>query len=174
MANISRWDPFAGLTRWDPFSELTSLQDRVNQLLTPSSAPLWRLGRGVEPTLAVPSFIPMVDVFEDEDQIVVTAELPGLEEKDVNISLEDRVLTISGERKMENEEKRDNFQRIERSYGRFTRSFTLPATVDEEDVKAEFANGVLKITLGKHEEAKPKQIKIEVGKPAAARPGKAA
>ncbi len=174
MPDITRWDPFAGLTRWDPLSELTSLQDRVSQLFGPRPAPWWRLGRAVEPSLAMPSFIPVVDVFEDEHNIIVTAELPGIEEKDLNINVENGVLTISGERKMEHEEEKENFHRIERSYGRFTRSFTLPPTVNEEDVKAEFANGVLKITLGKREEAKPKQIKIEVGRPAAAKPGKAA
>ncbi len=173
MASITRWDPFAGLTRWDPFSELTSLQDRVNQLFG-QPMPFWRLGRRAEPSLAVPSFIPAVDVYEDEHSITLTAELPGIEEKDLNISVENGVLTISGERKMENVETKENFQRIERSYGRFTRSFTLPPTVDPEDVKAEFSNGVLKITLPKREEAKPKQIKIEVAKPAPAKPGKAA
>jgi HSP20 family protein len=176
MADITRWDPFAGQTRWDPFTELTSLQDRVNRLLNQPFAPLWRLGRVTEPSLAIPSFIPAVDVYEDEHNIVLTAELPGIEEKDLNISVENGVLTISGERRMENEEKRDNFQRIERSYGRFTRSFTLPPTVDPEDVKAEFTNGVLRVTLAKREEAKPKQIRIETGKAQAAqaKPGKAA
>jgi HSP20 family protein len=164
----------ANISLWEPFSELTSLQDRINQLFSPSPAPFWRLGRGAEPSLAMPSFIPAVDVYEDEHNITLTAELPGIEEKDLDISVENGVLTVSGERKMEHEEKKENFQRIERSYGRFTRSFTLPPTVDPEDVKAEFANGVLKITLAKREEAKPKQIKIEVGKATGAKPGKAA
>jgi HSP20 family protein len=122
----------------------------------------------------VPSFIPAVDVYEDEHNITLTAELPGIEEKDLNITVENGVLTLSGERKLENDETRENFQRIERSYGRFTRSFTLPSTVDPEGVKAEFANGLLKVTLAKREEAKPKQVKIEVSKTASGKPGKAA
>jgi HSP20 family protein len=171
MANITRRDPFGGLTRWDPIAEL---QDRVNQLFSQTSTPFWRLGRGAEPSLAAPHFVPMVDVYEDQHDIVLTAELPGIDQDDLNITVENGVLTLSGERKMENEEKRENFQRIERSYGRFTRSFTLPPTVDEDEVKAEFANGVLKISLGKREEAKPKQVKVEVGKPTTTKPGKAA
>lgn len=160
------------IIRRHPFGESTAFQDRLNQLLSQPLGPLWRLA-GSEP--AVTSFVPAVDIYEDEHNIVLTAETPGVEEKDLNISVENGVLTISGERKMDNEEKQDNFHRIERSYGRFTRSFTLPPTINAEDVKAEFNNGVLKITLAKREEAKPKQIKIETGKaPAAAKPGKAA
>jgi len=166
----------ANITRWDPFSELSTIQDRLNELFTQPAGFFPRplsLFRGAEQELAAPGFIPAVDVFEDEHNIVVTAELPGIEEKDLNISVENNVLTITGERKMEKEEKKENFQRIERRYGRFTRSFTLPPTVDAESVNAEFTNGVLKLTLPKREEAKPKQIKIGIGK-AAAKPGKAA
>jgi HSP20 family protein len=163
----------ANITRRNPFGELTTLQDRINQLFNQPFGPLWRTG-GAEQALTASTFAPAVDIYEDEHNIVLTAEVPGVEEKDLDISLENGVLTISGERKMENEEKQDNFHRIERSYGRFTRSFTLPPTVDENNVKAEFNNGVLKITLAKREEAKPKQIKIEAGKTPAARPTKAA
>lgn len=163
----------ANITRRNPFGELVTFQDRLNQLLNQRFGPLERFAIGAE--LTATNFVPAVDVYEDEHSITLTAELPGINEKDVEISLENGVLTISGERKMENEEKQDNFHRIERSYGRFTRSFTLPPTVDNENVKAEFNNGVLKITLAKREEAKPKQIKIESGQAAApARPGKAA
>lgn len=163
------------IIRRNPFGELTTFQDRLNQLLSQPLGPLWRFAAGGEPALTAGAFVPAVDIYEDEHNIILTAETPGVEEKDLNISLENGVLTISGERKMENEEKQDNFHRIERSYGRFTRSFTLPPTVDPDDVKAEFNNGVLKITLAKREEAKPKQIKIEAGKaPAAAKPSKAA
>jgi len=163
----------ANITRRNPFGELTTLQDRINQLFNQPFGPLWRT-QGAEQTLTASTFVPAVDIYEDEHNIVLTAEVPGVEEKDLDISLENGVLTISGERKMENEEKQDNFHRIERSYGRFTRSFTLPPTVDENNVKAEFNNGILKIALAKREEAKPKQIKIEAGKTAAVRPGKAA
>jgi HSP20 family protein len=105
-----------------------------------------------------------VNIYEDEHTIRIDAELPGMEEKDIDVSLENNMLTISGERKLENEEKKENFHRIERSYGRFTRSFTLPPTVDSEHVNAEFNNGVLRVSLNKKEEAKPRQIKIGVGK----------
>lgn len=164
----------SSITRWDPFSELSTIQDRLNELFNqPTGFRPLSLFRGAEAGLAAPAFIPPVDVFEDEHNIIVTAELPGIEEKDLNISVENNVLTITGERKMEKEEKKENFQRVERRYGRFTRSFTLPPTVDAENVNAEFANGVLKITLNKLEQAKPKQIKIGIGK-GQARPGKAA
>jgi len=161
------------IIRRNPFGELTTLQDRINQLFTQPFGPMWR-SEGAEQGLTASGFVPAVDIYEDEHNIVLTAEVPGVEEKDLDISLENGVVTISGERKMENEEKENNFHRIERTYGRFTRSFTLPPTVDENNVKAEFNNGVLKITLAKREEAKPKQIKIEAGKAQTARPGRAA
>lgn len=162
----------ANITRRNPYGELTTLQDRLNQLFTQPLGSLWRAG-GFDQGLTASTFVPAVDIYEDEHNIVLTAEVPGVEEKDLDISLENGVLTVSGERKMENEEKENNFHRIERTYGRFTRSFTLPPTLDEDNVKAEFNNGVLKITVAKREEAKPKQIKIETGKPGT-KPGKAA
>ncbi len=166
----------ANITRRDPFGELNLIQDRLNQLFSQPFSPLLSsFGNGPEQALTASSFVPAVDIYEDEHNIVLTAETPGVEEKDLDIRVENGVLTVSGERKMENEEKQDNFHRIERRYGRFTRSFTLPPTVDTEDVKAEFNNGVLRITLPKREEAKPKQIKIEAGKAAStSKPGKAA
>lgn len=164
----------ANITRWDPFAELTSLQDRFNQLLHQPTT----LFRGLPPTMEQPllaaNFIPPVDIFEDEHTITLHAELPGIEEKDLNVTLENDVLTITGERKMEHEEKKENFRRLERSYGKFTRSFTLPSTVDKEKITAEFNNGVLKIVLNKLEAAKPKQIKIGIGKGTAVKPTKAA
>ena len=166
MLNITRRNPSTQ-------TQLTTVQDRLNQLFNQPFGPLFRLA-GLEPALTASSFVPPVDIYEDEHNIVLTAETPGITDKDLDITVENGVLTVSGERKMENEEKQDNFHRIERSYGRFTRSFTLPPTVDEDRVKAEFNNGVLKITLAKREEAKPKQIKIEPGKAPAAQPGKAA
>lgn len=162
MANITRWDPFASVSRWDPLSEFASLQDRFNQLV---NQPFFRgFGPTSEQSLTAANFVPPVNISEDEQNINIEAELPGIQDKDLDISLENNVLTISGERKMENEEKKENFHRIERAYGRFTRSFTLPPTVETDNVNAEFNNGVLKISLRKKEEAKPKQIKIGVGK----------
>lgn len=161
----------SNISRWDPFSELTSLQDRMNQLFSQSFT---GFGGRPEQQLASSSFVPPVDVFEDEHQITLQAEMPGVEEKDLNISVENNMLTISGERKLENEEKKEKFHRIERHYGRFSRSFTLPATADPQNINADFENGVLKITIGKREEAKPKQIRIGIGKtpPQALKPGK--
>jgi HSP20 family protein len=157
----------ANITRWDPINHFPSVQDRINQLLTQSFPSLSGFGSSVDQPLTFSNFVPPVDVYEDGHNITVQAELPGIQEKDLDIRLENNVLTISGERKLENEEQKDNFHRIERSYGRFTRSFTLPSTVDTEHVNAEFENGVLKVTIAKLEEAKSKQIKIGVGKPMA-------
>jgi HSP20 family protein len=153
----------ANITRWDPFNELTSLQNRVNQLLNQSFSGFSNQ-RNTEQPLTFSNFAPPVDIYEDERNIIVQAELPGIDEKDVDVRVENNVLTISGERKMENEQKQDNFHRIERSYGRFTRSFTLPNTVDPEHIQAHIENGVLKVSVPKREEAKPRQIKIGVGK----------
>lgn|SRR5262249_55639618 len=159
----------ANITRWDPFNELTSLQNRMNQLFS-QSFPSFGLGRRVDQPLTASNFVPPVDVYEDEHSITVQAEVPGIDEKDLDVRLENNVLTISGERKMENEEKQDNFHRIERSYGRFSRSFTLPSIVDTDRVNAQFENGVLKVMIAKREEARPKQIKIGTGRPATEAP----
>jgi len=151
----------ANLTRWDPLSELSSWQDRFNQFFNQSiNGP----GRGSEKSLFAANFIPPVDVYEDDQNITLQAEIPGAKEEDIDVRLENNVLTITGERKLENEDKKENFHRIERQYGRFVRSFTLPSTVDPENVNAEFNNGVLKVTIRKKEEAKPKQIKIGAGR----------
>jgi len=154
----------ANITRWDPFNEFVSLQDRFNQLLNQPTG-FFRGFPGSDQSLTASNFVPAVNIYEDEHTIHIDAELPGMEEKDIDVSLGNNMLTISGERKLENEEKKENFHRIERSYGRFTRSFTLPPTVDSEHVNAEFNNGVLRVSLNKKEEAKPRQIKIGVGKP---------
>jgi HSP20 family protein len=152
------------LIRWDPFRELVTLQDRMNRLFqdtwaNPGSASL----RGSEESLTSGAFIPPVDVYEDDHAIVLKMEVPGIDQKDIDIRLENSVLSVHGERKFEKEEKEENFQRIERRYGSFTRSFTLPNTVDMENVQADYENGVLKVKLTKRAEAKPKQIKVNIG-----------
>ena len=147
------------MTRWDPFRELNVLQDRMNRLFQ-DYAP-----RG-EQDLTAGNFVPPVDIYEDEQGISVKAELPGVDPKDVDVRVENNTLTIKGERKFEKEEKEENFHRIERRYGSFVRSFTLPNTVDTDNVKADFENGVLMIRLSKRAEAKPKQIKVNVGQKA--------
>ena len=148
------------LTRWDPFREFATLQDRMNRLLQDQFS-----GRGGEEGLAMATFVPPVDVYEDEHNINLKIEVPGIKESDIEVRLENNVLTIKGERKFEKEEKEENFQRIERRYGSFTRSFTLPNTVNPDSVKADYENGVLTVKLEKRAEAKPKQIKVNVAGP---------
>ncbi len=144
------------LTRWDPFRELASLQDRMNRLFQEQYG-----GRDEE--LTTSAFAPPVDIYEDEHNLTLKLEVPGIDEKDIDIRLENNTLTVRGERKLEKEEKEENFHRVERRYGSFVRAFTLPNTVDAESAKASYDKGVLKITLAKKAEAKPKQIKIGVG-----------
>ncbi len=146
------------ITRWDPFREFSTLQDRMNRLFRDSYGP-----EGREETLNNTSFAPPVDVYEDEHSVNVKIEVPGVDEKDIDVRIENNVLTVHGERKFEKEEKQENFRRLERQYGSFTRTFTLPTTVDAEKVAASYDKGILKIALPKKAEAKPKQIKVSVG-----------
>jgi HSP20 family protein len=144
------------LTRWDPFRDFSVLQDRVNRLFqeyTPSG----------EEQLSTTNFVPPVDVYEDEHHVTLKAELPGVDPKNVDIRIENNVLTVRGERKFEKEEKEENFHRIERRYGSFMRSFTLPNTVNPDSVKADYENGLLKVQFEKRAEAKPKQIQVNIG-----------
>jgi HSP20 family protein len=145
------------LTRWEPFREFTTLQDRLNRLFQQS------FSEGRDESLTTSSFAPAVDVYEDEHNIALKIEVPGIDEKDIDVRIENNSLTVHGERKIEKEEKEENYRRIERQYGSFTRTFTLPSTVDTEKVSAHYDKGVLKITLAKKAEAKPKQIKVNVG-----------
>ena len=151
------------ITRWEPFRELTTLQDRMNRLFQDTWSNPGHTGTHEGEALLSGSFVPPVDVYEDDHNINLKMEVPGIDQKDIDIRLENNVLTVRGERKLEKEEKEENFQRVERRYGAFTRSFTLPNTVDTENVNAEYENGVLKISLSKRAEAKPKQIKINIG-----------
>jgi HSP20 family protein len=146
------------LTRFDPFREFTTVQDRLNRLFRESYGP-----EGREEELANTSFAPPVDVYEDEHNITLKIEVPGIDEKDIDVRIENNTLTVHGERKFEKEEKEENYRRVERQYGSFTRSFTLPTTVDAEQVQANYEKGVLKVKLAKKAEAKPKQIKVNVG-----------
>lgn len=160
------------LTRWEPFREFTSLQDRMNRLLRDTFGP-----EGREEALTTTGFAPLVDVYEDEHNITLKIEVPGIDEKDIDVRIENNTLTVHGERKFEKEEKEENYRRIERQYGSFTRTFTLPTTVDADKVSAHYDKGVLKIALAKKAEAKPKQIKVNVGSEKtleAKGPGKAA
>src|SRR2546421_11253993 len=149
------------LTRWDPFREFSTMQDRMNRmnrLFRESYSP-----EGPEEALTTTSFAPPVDIYEDEHNITLKIEVPGIDEKDIDVRIENNTLTVHGERKFEKEEKEETFRRVERQYGSFTRSFTLPNTVDPEQVNATYNKGVLKVNLAKKAEAKPKQIKVNVG-----------
>ena len=144
------------LVTWDPYRELSTLQDRVNRIF---GSP--RRERDEE--LSLGAWIPPVDIVEEKDRILLTAELPGFQEKDVEVQMEGGVLTIRGERRSESEKEGRTFHRMERSYGQFVRSFTLPNNVDRDSIKASFNNGLLEVDLPKREEAKPRQIKISGG-----------
>ena len=143
------------ITRWDPFREVVALQNRVNSLFR-------EMNEGDSPLTAA-SFVPAVDIYEDPKKVVLKLEVPGIEEKDLDVRVENNTLTVKGERKFEKEEKEENFHRIERRYGTFYRAFTLPSTVDTEHVQANYQNGILKLELSKKPEAQPKQIKVNVG-----------
>jgi HSP20 family protein len=145
-----------GINRWDPFREVVALQNRVNSLFR-------GLNDGEEAVPAA-SFVPAVDIYEDTKKVVLKLEVPGVQEKDLDIRVENHTLTVKGERKFEAEEKEQNFHRIERRYGSFFRAFTLPSTVDTENVHANYNAGVLKLELDKKPEAQPRQIKINVEK----------
>jgi HSP20 family protein len=163
------------LTRWDPLREFSIIQDRLNRM---NRLPRESYGpEGPEEALTTTSFAPPVDIYEDEHNITLKLEVPGIDEKDIDVRIDNNTLTVHGERKIEKEEKEENFRRVERQYGGFTRSFTLPSSVDPGQVTAHYDKGVLKINLAKKAEAKPKQIKVNVGSEKtleAKAPGKAA
>jgi HSP20 family protein len=146
------------LTRWEPFREFASLQDRINRAFGES---YHEAGR--DESLTTSSFAPAVDVYEDEHKVTLKIEVPGIDEQDIDVRVENNTLTVHGERKIEREEKEENYRRVERRYGSFTRNFTLPQTVDTEKVSATYDKGVLKIGLPKKAEARAKQIKVNVG-----------
>jgi HSP20 family protein len=142
------------ITRWDPYRDVIALQSRMNSL--------FRDLNGENDPVAAASFVPAVDIYEDAQRVVLKLEVPGIEEKDLDVRVENHTLTVKGERKFEAEEKEQNFHRIERRYGSFYRAFTLPSTVDTENIGASYNAGVLKLELQKKPEAQPKQIKINV------------
>jgi HSP20 family protein len=146
------------LNRWDPRRDLATMQDRINRFVRESYSP-----EGPEEALTTTNFAPPVDIYEDEHNITLKMEVPGIDEKDIDVRIENTTLTVHGERKIEKEEKEENFRRIERQYGSFTRSFMLPSSVDTGQVSANYDKGMLKISLAKKAEAKPKQIKVNVG-----------
>ena len=150
------------LVRWEPFHNVVGVQDRINRIFDDAFGGRrstdegdWALGG---------TWAPPVDIYEHGDDIVLKAEVPGIDPDSVDIRVENNVLSLKGERKFEAEVKREDCHRVERAYGSFSRSFTLPNVVDTEKIKADYKDGVLKVTLPQKEEAKPKQISISVGK----------
>ena len=143
------------LVRWDPFRDMARMQQEINRLFDDTRSP----GRQEDLTAG---YWPPVDVWQDREQVILTCELPGMDAKDVDLQVENGVLSIRGERKLERETDKDNYVRVERWYGTFNRSFTLPSTVDGEKVRAEFKNGLLRVSLPRKEEARPRQIKVKI------------
>ena len=143
------------ISRWDPFRDLSVLQERMNRLFEDA-------GRGYrgDEAAATTSWSPAVDIYETENEIMVRAELPGIDRKDIILNLDNNVLTLKGERRFEKETRQENYHRIERAYGTFSRAFSIPAIVDEDKIRADYKDGILTIALPKKDQVKPKQIKI--------------
>jgi HSP20 family protein len=146
------------LIHWDPYRDLRTAQDRMSRILASTPA---RGERDEE--LSLGAWIPPADIVEEKDKIVLTAELPGFKEDQVDIEVENGVLTLKGERQLEQRKEGKNYHRVERAYGQFVRSFTLPNNVDLDRIRADFSDGLLHVELPKREEAKPRQIKIQAG-----------
>ena len=145
----------SAITRWDPFRNVSTLQEQVNRLFEGS------LPRRSDQS-ALTTWAPAVDIYETENELVLKADLPDVNEKDLDIRIESNILTIKGERKLEEKVKEDNYLRVERTYGSFSRSFSLPSMVDSGSIKADYKNGVLTVELPKRAESKPRQVKINV------------
>ena len=144
------------IVRWEPFCDFVTLRDRMNRLFGESRAHF----HGEESLVG--DWLPAVDIYETEDAVMLQADVPGLDMNDLDIRVENNVLTLRGERKITKEVKEENYRRVERHYGSFARSFSLPNTVDPEKINATYNSGVLQVTMGKREETKPKQIKVRV------------
>jgi HSP20 family protein len=144
------------VARWDPFRNMAALHDQVNRLFENS------LQENRSDNSALATWAPAVDIYENENALVLKADLPDLDEKDLDIRVENNMLTVKGERQFEQKVKEENYLRIERTYGAFSRSFSLPNTVNTEAIKAEYKNGVLTVELPKRAESKPKQVKVNV------------
>ncbi len=144
------------IIKYDPFRELRSLQDEMNRLF------MTNLPRSiVQEDLATGGWSPSVDIYEGENEIVLEAELPGMNRDDFEVSIENNVITLKGKREFQKKEEGDNYHRVERSYGSFTRSFSLPRSVSAENTTADFKNGVLTVSLPKREEAKSRRIEVK-------------
>ena len=168
------------IIRWDTYRDVLALQNRMNSLFQDFS----RSNGSGENELATAGFVPPVDIYEDENKLVLKIEIPGMRQEDLDVRMENNTLTVKGERTFQSEGKDENFHRVERRYGSFYRAFTVPNTIDPESIKADYDAGVLHLELQKRPETKPKQIKVNVGsarqlnqnaaKPAAAEAAKTA
>ena len=143
--------------RWEPFMDLLSLQEKMNKLFEETVSP----HAGKEAEIPTGIWYPVVDILENDKEIIIKAELPGIDLSDVNLEVTDNLLTLKGERQFEGDRKKENYHRVERSYGSFHRSFTLPGTVDQSKINARLKDGILLVTLPKVENLKPKQIPVE-------------
>lgn len=147
------------LVRWDPLKDLVTVREKMNRLFEEAFT-----SRGEEKDLVASTWTPSVDIYDTENALVLSAEVPGMNEKDIEIKIEDSTLTLRGERKFEKETKEENYHRIECNYGSFFRSFILPNYINQEKIRAENENGILKITMPKKSESKPKKVKILTSK----------
>jgi len=142
------------IVRWEPFRDMIALEDRLNRLFQQGLGPL----RDQE---SMQAWAPPVDIYETEKEIVLKADLPDVKPEDVDIRLENNTLTLRGERRFEKDVKDENYHRVERQYGSFSRTFSLPTTVDADKIDARYESGVLRVVLPKREEARPKQIRVK-------------
>ena len=157
MNTLVRWDPFK--TQWNPLKDRDELESRLATMFGTREA----MGHGGKEALTVAQWSPLVDITEDEKEYLIKAELPEMKKEDVRLTVEDDVLAISGERRFEKEEKGKKYHRIERAYGSFVRSFSLPEDADGSTVSADYKDGVLHVHLPKSEKSKPKAIEIKIG-----------
>lgn len=156
MSSLTRWEP---MSRWNPFKEVEELEKRLSQLVG-RHAPAG--GGEKNEAISVAQWSPVVDISEDDKEYAIKAELPDVKKEDIKLNVHDDVLTITGERKYEKEEKGKKYHRVERAYGSFMRSFTLPEDADGTKVTAEYKDGLLNVRLPKSEKAKPKSIEVKV------------
>jgi HSP20 family protein len=147
------------ISRWDAYRDVVALQNRMNSLFQDFS----RSSSGENEMVTTAGFVPPVDIFEDENKLVLKLEIPGMRQEDLDVRLENNTLSVKGERSFQSEGKEENFHRVERRYGSFYRAFSLPPTVDSNSIKADYEAGVLHLELLKRPETKPKQIKVNVG-----------
>ena len=156
MSGLTRWEPFR--TQWNPWKELEDVEKRLSALW---GRPQGKV-EGQKEAISVAEWSPLVDITEDEKEYLIKAELPEVKREDVKLTVQDNVLAISGERRYEKEEKNKKYHRVERAYGNFLRSFTLPEDADGSKVSAEYKDGILKVHLPKSEKATPKSIEVKV------------